>query len=249
MVAEVSIIEKPSVKFESPMVLEGFPDVGLVGAIAVSHVISQLKLEEIGHLESELFPPVVVLHKGVPQDPIRLYGNGKLVVIVSEIAIPPEAIYPLAKSLAGWFESIKANVVVSLNGFPAQYRMEVETPSVFGVATSSQVLNLLKQKGIELMEEGFIAGVYAVILKECVRRGIPVLALLAECFPTYPDPGAAASVLQALNNLFNLGVDTKLLLDKAEEIRLKARDLMKQAQQNFLRLQKTREHEVPLMYT
>ncbi|MEM1538040.1 MAG: proteasome assembly chaperone family protein [Candidatus Nezhaarchaeales archaeon] len=249
MVGEVRLIEKPDVKLESPIVVEGFPDVGLVGAIAASYLVSQLKLQELGYMESELFPPIMVLHRGTPQDPVRLYGNSKLVTIISEIAIPPEAIHPLAKSLAEWLKKVKANVVISLNGFPVQHRMEIETPSVFGVATESKLLELLKQKGIEPMEEGFIAGVYAVILKECIRRNIPMIALLAECFPAYPDPGAAASVLQALNNLFNLNVDVKPLLDKAEEIRLKTRDLMKQTQRLLPGLQKAREQEVPLMYT
>ena len=39
----------------------GLPDVGLVGLIAMPYMISELNLEEITHMDSELLPPVVVL--------------------------------------------------------------------------------------------------------------------------------------------------------------------------------------------
>ena len=39
----------------------GLPDVGLVGLIAMSYLISELNLEEIAYMDSDLLPPVVVL--------------------------------------------------------------------------------------------------------------------------------------------------------------------------------------------
>jgi predicted ATP-grasp superfamily ATP-dependent carboligase len=38
------------------------PDTGLTGMIAVSHIIRSMNLPEIGHVESDILPPVMVIH-------------------------------------------------------------------------------------------------------------------------------------------------------------------------------------------
>ncbi|MFN3621526.1 MAG: proteasome assembly chaperone family protein, partial [Nitrososphaerales archaeon] len=119
----MKIVEKDSVRFENPVVVEGLPDIGLVGAIAASHMVEALGLDEVAHFESNLFPPIMVMHKGVLTDPVRILGNGKLLVVTSEIAIPPSAIYPLASVLVDWVSSKGAKIVFSLTGFPEQNRL------------------------------------------------------------------------------------------------------------------------------
>jgi uncharacterized protein len=57
------------------------------------------------------------------------------------------------------------------------------------------------------------------------------ITLLAESLTQFPDPGAAASVLEVLAKLLSLNVDTKSLMAESEEIRLRSRELMQQTQQ------------------
>jgi predicted ATP-grasp superfamily ATP-dependent carboligase len=47
----VKIVEKKTVPSEATMII-GLPDVGLVGLIATSYLISELNLEEIAYLDS-----------------------------------------------------------------------------------------------------------------------------------------------------------------------------------------------------
>jgi len=92
------MIEKAAVP-ERLTVINGLPDVGLVGVIATSHLISSLKMEEKVHVESTLLPPIMVFHKGLPSTPMRIYGTGDLATVISEIAIPTKAVYPLANAI------------------------------------------------------------------------------------------------------------------------------------------------------
>ncbi len=248
MPKEIKIVEKEGLKIDSPIIIEGFPDVGLVGTIASLHLIDQLGLNEIAHIESPIFPPVMVLHKGILTEPVRIFGNQNILLVTSEIALPPSAIYDLANKLADWFKEKNAKLVISLTGIPVQDRMEIDTPIVFGVGNSKDALNIIKKNGIETMEEGFIAGIYALLLKECSRRNIPAIAILAQSFLNYPDPGAAASAISSLNKILNMNVDVKPLLERADEIRVKARDLMKQTQGAMGAMRKTLETEIPMMY-
>ncbi|MDI6690894.1 MAG: PAC2 family protein, partial [Candidatus Bathyarchaeota archaeon] len=100
--SEVKIIEKKEIPSGAVMIF-GFPDVGLVGVIAASHLISELeKMEEVAYMDSKLLPPLIVLHEGLPHSPIRIFGNHDVLLAVSETAIPADVIYPIMDTLIGW---------------------------------------------------------------------------------------------------------------------------------------------------
>ncbi|MHC1567306.1 MAG: proteasome assembly chaperone family protein [Candidatus Syntropharchaeia archaeon] len=245
---EIAIVEKKGIKIKNPVIVEGLPDVGLVGAIAASHLVIQLELDQIGYIESGLFPPAMVIHKGELQHPVRIYGDENLIVLVSEIPMPVDAIYPLAESLTEWSHEKNPEMIISLNGLPVPNRMDIDEPSVFGVGNNEEAKKKLEEKNIEFLEEGFISGIYALVLRECSKKGIAAISLLSQCFPLYPDPGAAASALLSLDKFLNRNIDVKMLLDQAEEIKIKARDLMKQTAMSMPGMQKGMEQEIPIMY-
>jgi uncharacterized protein len=244
----VNIVETLKIPYKEPIVIDGFPDVGLVGAIAATHMIETLRLGEVAYIESNLFPPVMVLHEGVLTEPVRIYANENLIVVISEIAIPPPAIHPLSKALTSWLNEKGVKLYITVTGFPEQQRLSIEKPSVFGVGNSKYAVELLRSHNIERMEMGFVAGLYPLMLKECAKRDITAIALLAQAFPKYPDPGAAASVLETLSKLVNISIDVKPLLDKAGELKVRLRDLMRQTQNVMTGMGKAAEHEIPLMY-
>ncbi|HDN68779.1 hypothetical protein B6V00_03550 [ANME-1 cluster archaeon ex4572_4] len=241
--------------YKNPIVVAGLPDVGLVGTIAVSYIVEKLemrtekeKCREIGYIESDLFPPVMVIHEGRLKSPFRIYGNESVVVVLSEAAVPPNAVYPLTRALADWFKRIGARLVIPITGLPVAKRIEISKPEVFAVGNSEEAVRWLKEKQVEVLEEGFIAGSYALMLRECGKRRTNAISLLAQCFPVYPDPGAAASAIESLEQFLNLGIDVGELLEKGEEIKLKARDLMRQTALSAPEMQKGVEQDIPIMY-
>ncbi len=244
----VTVVEEEGVVHKNPIVIEGLPDVGLVGTIAASYVIEKMGYTKIGYVESDLFPPVMVIHEGKLESPFSIYGNGNVVVVLSEIAIPPNAVYPMTRALADWFNSINAKLVISVTGLPVQNRIDIEKPEVFAVGNSDVAMKKLKDKQVELLEEGFIAGAYAIMLNECKKRDLNAISLLAQCFPVYPDPGAAASAIEALDKFIPLDIDVSKLMEREEEIKLKARDLMRETALSAPGMQKGVEQDMPIMY-
>jgi len=244
----VRIVEEGDVAYNNPIVLEGLPDVGLVGTIAASYAVEKMGYKEIGYIESDLFPPVMVIHKGKLKSPFRIYGNESVVIVLSEVAIPPNAIYPLTEALADWFKSINAKLVISITGLPAKDRMDIEKPEVFAVGNNEEAMKKLADKQVDILEEGFIAGTYAIMQRECSKKDLSAISLLAQCYPVYPDPGAAASAIEALEKFLELGLDVAELNERAEEIKLKARDLMRQTALSAPEMQKEVEQDMPIMY-
>ena len=234
----------PSIKY----CLIGMPDTGLTGMIAVTHIIRSLSLSEIGHLESELIPPVIVIHKGEPKDPIRFFGNEKLAAITSETPLSTAGMYPLARSMVNWVKSKKIELLISVSGIATQNRLEIKNPLVYGVATLENAKEMLGKAGVQLLEEGFLVGPHAIILKECVANKVPNMVLLAQSHHQYPDPGASAAAISSINKLLDVKIDTKKLIEQAEEIRLRTRELMQRTAKSLRGMEKGQEQELPAMY-
>ena len=79
-------------------------------------------------------------------------------------------------------------------------------------------------------------GTYALILKKCLAVNQPNITLFAESHLDFPDPGAAAAVIDVLKRLLRLNVDVKPLLEESEQVRLRSRDLMKRTEQSMQRM-------------
>ncbi len=227
--------------------MNGLPDVGLVGVVAGSQIVSSIGMKEIGSIESELFPPLVVLHGGVPKSPIRIYGKESLVVIIGETAIPAGAVYPVAEAIVDWASSAGAGLVLSIGGMAVQNRQDIECPKVFA-ALSDKKLSKLLNGSAEVLGEGYIVGTYALMLKRCAEIGLPAIALLTQSYYNYPDPEAAAAAVESVNKILGLKVNTSELLRKGEEIRLRSKDVMKRTQAEMVRINKVQEYDVPPLY-
>jgi len=243
----VKIIEREEIS-EGLKVICGLPDVGLVGTIAASHLISKLELEEVAYVRSELLPPIIMLEKGLPRSPIRMFGNQDLIVLSSEIAIPSSAIYPIIESIVDWMWKKKVEIVFTLGGLPIPNRHEIEKPKVFGASSNETLLKMLSGKEIQVIQRGFLVGPQALILSYCTERGIPAVALLAESFYNYPDPEASSVVIQALNRIIDMEIDVSELIEKGEEVRLAMRDMMRRTQAELARMKKSQEYDIPGYY-
>lgn len=228
------------------VMLFGFPDVGLVGVIAASHMIEELNLAEVAQVESRLLPPLIVLHEGLPHSAIRVFGNHEVLLVVSETPVPADMVYPVADALIEWGRQKKVRMMISLSGIPVQERQDLKELKVFAASSSAEVLTAVKAKSIDVLMEGYMVGPQAVMLMRCAQIGLPATALLAQCFLNYPDPEAAAEVLKSLAKVTGIGVDVAKLLEKGEEIRLKARDVMKRTQEEMSKMKKSQEYDIPV---
>ena len=241
----VRIVERKPVP-SGAIMLHGLPDVGLVGLIATSYIISELDLEEIAYIDSDLLPPIVVLHQGLPHAPLRIYGKKDLIAVISEVAVPAKALHLIMRKLVDWAESKGVRMMMSIGGLPVQNRQDIKEPKVFGAGSSRDALKLLREKGLEILKEGFIVGPQALIMRYCAERKLTAIALLAQSFFNYPDPEASAVAIKKFSDITGHRVDVSQLLEKGEEIRLRARDIMRRTQSELTRMKKSQEYDLPL---
>lgn len=241
----VKIVEKQTIPSEATMII-GLPDVGLVGLIATSYIITELNLEEIAYMDSDLLPPVMVLHQGLSHAPLRFYGNKNLIAVISELAVPAPSVYTVMREIVDWGQAKKVKRIVSMGGIPVENRQAITEPKVFGAASNQELLDTLTKSSVKIMNEGYMVGPQALSMRYSINNNIPSIAILAQSFYNYPDPQAAAMALKELSKISDVQVDVSKLLEKGEEIRLKARDIMKRTQEEMSRMKKSQEYDLPL---
>ncbi len=220
----VKIINEP-LKSKNPLIIEGFPGIGLVGNITCQHIIEELKMKYMGSIDSKYFPPLAVLFNGIVYMPVRIYEapEKEIVVIISDIPIHPSASYDISKVLIDWMQSINARNIVSIAGIATT----TGERRVFGGATSVELLDRIKDS-TEIFQVGTISGISGSIMSECYLRGLPAISLLGETPGPNPDPRAAVQVINVLNKIYALAIDTMKLLDQADQIELELSKLADQ---------------------
>jgi uncharacterized protein len=231
---------------EGQVFFDGMPDTGLVGTIAAQHIVATKNMALSSRIDSDLLPPVAVVKDMDLLEPMAVYRSEDLSVLTSEVPIPTEIAKPFAKELVAWISSKKFRAVISLGGLADPKRPETDTPEVLYVTNAKKAfLSEVDLGKLKPLDSAFLVGSKAAFLLECFRAQLPTLAIFAQSFPNYPDPGASASALGALSGMKELKVDLTDLVKSGEEMRVRFRDLMRRTSGEMERAQKSRELESP----
>ncbi len=210
--------------------LEAFPGVGLVGAMSGSYIIEKLDMEIIGRIDSDYFPPLSAVHDTVPMFPARIYKSKdlKLVLVMSEFAIPPNLSYALTQELLSFARKYGISKIASVGGLP------VNKPSdkIYIISIDPAINDAAKKLGITPIKDGIIAGISASLLNYSMDLGIPAFDILVEVNPAITDPKYAELAITGLNKIMNMKIDLEELDKEAKLVEAKIKDLLKKLKEH-----------------
>jgi uncharacterized protein len=218
--AEVFEIKKKELK--NPIIFAGFVGAGLVGPVAINHIIDKLEMEEIAVMRSKYLPPSTVFMKGRLRHPFRFYSNpdGTICAIICEITLRMEGLYCLVASILDWAAEKGSKEIVILDGVAS-----TEHDDKAYCAAEEDLVRTMADKDINMIPQGFITGMPGGILNECLVRKIQGLTLLAKANKTSPDSAAAATLIEALNRFYEMDIDTTKLKEEGDKINLEFSEL------------------------
>ncbi|OFV67117.1 MAG: hypothetical protein SCAL_001742 [Candidatus Syntrophoarchaeum caldarius] len=227
-------VEKPVM--DEPIFIEGLSGIGNVGLIAASHLVRDAGMKKLADVYSPYFInpgtpiPGIMYTDGVaelPKDEIYYDLERNLIIILGFYqGSTPNSYYRLADSILDLCDDFGVRRIFTLGGYgTGQY---LENPAVHGVATSKDLVDLLKAHGVRIDEgqKGPITGISGLLIGLGKERGFDGICLLGETFGEYPDPKAAKAVLEALCSIINIEVDMSEL-DK--EVELLEREIHRRA--------------------
>ena len=212
---EAEVFEIKKVELKSPLIFAGFVGAGLVGPIAIGHMIEKLGMKEIGYMRSKHLPPSTVFMKGRLRHPFRFYANkeGTVCAVICEITLRMEGVYTIVGAILDWAKEKGSNEIIILDGVASN-----EHDQKAYCAAEEDLCRVMADKNINVIPHGFITGIPGGILNECLIREIQGVALLAKANKLLPDPEAAATFIEAVNKMYEMQIDVSDLKKEKEKI-------------------------------
>ena len=253
VVALAHMAEGPRVEVDSglnasgALVVSCFPSIGFVSSIVAHYLVDKLDLELVGGVRHPKLPPVCLVQDGKPLPPMRFYSGepicnmercDKIVLIASEIQVLPELNLPLADTLLDWCteNGVGATMLIDsyAQGIGQQHSIfddDQTDETLLGIGSTDVSHETLEGLGVPLLKQGVVGGITGVMMGESRRRGVDVMAILAESDGeiggSLPDARAAARIIECLDDLLPaVHLDPEPLLAEAQRIEGEIREMM-----------------------
>jgi uncharacterized protein len=215
----------------------GFAGVGLIGPIIANNLIEQIEdIKEIGFITSDLLPPISIFYSGELKHPFRLYYSEKHNIIVGVAEVPfqiTSAYNDLAKTICNWLLSpdVEAKEILVFQGVMKQGLID-DFPVYFATEanTEQDKSEIFKNLDLQKFEKGIITGPEASIINEALMNRLNATALFTPVYQI-PTPEGAAAIIEILNKLYNLNIETSKLIEEGKDLKAKMMDLAQKAQE------------------
>ena len=248
------IKELAKVELKNPILLEGFPGLGMVGSIATNYLVKQLKAKKLAILYSPHFPYHVLVDKKGGARLLRgeFYfwknetGENDFIFLTGDSqAQTIEGQFEVANSILDFAEKKNVETIITIGG----YRNEVEgTPKVVVVSTNPVLLErALKAKAVFGEAGTPIVGTAGLLLGLAKFRKIDAVCLLGETRGYLPDPKTAKSVIEVLQGLLDVTVDLKGLdteIERSKEILGRMQDIEKRRVKYMEKMRRVEEERI-----
>ncbi len=212
---KAEVFEIKETELKNPIIFAGFVGAGLVGPVAINHIITELEMEEIAVMRSKYLPPSTVFMRGRLRHPFRFYANseGTICAIICEITLKLDGLYTLVASILDWAAQKGCKEIVILDGVAS-----TEHDDKAYCAAEEDLVRIMADKDISMIPQGFITGIPGGILNECLVREIQGLTLLAKANKDAPDSEAASTLIEALNRFYDMKINTTELQKEKDRI-------------------------------
>jgi uncharacterized protein len=240
----VKIVEIQQAERTAPVGFIGLPDIGLVGSIATTYLVTHLNAKEVCYLDSEDLPPVMVLHGGIPKESARIYDSPSAKMLIAETPVQASLLYGMIGATLEWFKSMGVSEVYSLGGMPVDNRADLDKPEVFVISSSAERREQIKSYGLNLMEEGVLTGPFAYTLRLAMKLGMVNTIVISQAYPDIPDPEASVAALEIVQKLGGPNVDLKPLMQMADQIKIKSKEILQKIKPE----EEGEGFNLPLMY-
>lgn len=225
------IREHADLDLDSPVLVEGLPGVGIVGKIATDHLVDSFEMEYYASCHCDGLPRTAVYEKGdrTIRPPVRIYADEQrdLLALQSDVPVSPESAPEFASCVTAWLADNDV-LPIYLSGLPQE---KDGRPKMYGVGIGAAQDRLADHDIDVPSESGMVSGPTGALLAEASEQELDAIGLVVQANPQFPDPEAARVVLvDGIESILSVDVDTDKLVDQAEEI-AEAREKLAQRMQ------------------
>lgn len=207
------------IKLKEPILLVGLPGLGNVGTIVADLLIKQFKGKPLAKLYSNHFPHQVLMLKN---GGLRLLNNrfylidsfnkkNNLIVLTGDTqAITSEGQFDVNLKILDYFKNeLKGKFIFTIGGYTTMQE-DLKDPKVFGNVTNKNIIDKFKKYNIVFNKSrGAILGSLGLLLAFAKMQKLEGLCLMGETKYPEIDPAAVKAIVDVLNKIFKITIDTK----------------------------------------
>ncbi len=221
----IEIILKRKVDLEGKIFITGFHGIGYAGYIAVNHIMESTNAELLGYVTTEQYPPIVSLDENRVLTPYELFMYKDFILFLPRFQPPPSEQNDLMRILTEWTVKNRFKEAILIGGLDSKLKAGEEKLRV--VPTSQfKMNNKLELKKLD--RNLYVVGPLAILLAYYEIKDFPAIALLPYAQRGRPDPLAAATAIQVINQLYDLDISTEQLIKDAKQIEQEIAQLKEQ---------------------
>lgn len=213
-------------KPKSPIIIEGFPGLGLISTITTEFLIKHLNAKSIGCIKSNKLVPIAAVHDAKVIQPLEIfYAEKENIVIVHALSDVRGIEWEISDAIQELYDMLKASQLITIEGIMSKG----ETSNIFYYTNNVKQKKQLEGTKAQPLQEGIIVGVTAgLVLKE---KDMNIMGLFIETHSKLPDSMSAAKIVEMLDGYLGLKLDTKPLVEAAAQFEEKLKSLFEQAKQ------------------
>ncbi len=206
---------------KNPVIIEGFPGLGLVSTIATEFIIDHLNAKQIGKITGKEVPAIAAIHKGQVIEPFGIFYAEKENILILRGIFPVRGGVEtdLTAAIGELAKTLHADEIISLEGLNASITKE---PKAFYFSKNKNTETKFKSIKVGKMDEGIVLGLTAILLTKMPQTTF----IFAETQSEMPDSRAAAKIIEVLDKYLGLDIDYKPLLKKAEQLENQVKDML-----------------------
>ena len=219
--------------------VEGLPGVGMVGKLAVEHLLEEREDTLIARFHSEHFPPQIAVDAdGVASLPevelhqVRAGGTDLLLLSGDYQAASGIGHYRLTTAVLDVAEDLGVETIYAIGGVPTGEL--VDDPAVIGTVADPTFREPLETAGVRFREKelsGGVVGISGLLVGLGDHRGLAAACLMGETSGYVVDPNSARAVLCVLEEILDLDIDYTSLVDRAEQMESFVRQLQERQEE------------------
>jgi uncharacterized protein len=194
--------------------VDGFPSVGLISAIASESLMHTADYELVGFVDSSDFPTVTILKDGIPNYATRIFVNQdiKVGIFTSYLTINEPYHRSVAKMMLGWAKKHKCKMIVS----SCPMKLPDGQDQIIAAGSTNSAREKIKQAGMTVLQNGTIPGIPGALLNEGMLSGQDIIVVLVNVEET-PDFKSSARLCMAMSKILpGVACDFDLMQKQAE---------------------------------
>lgn len=223
------------ISLNNPILIGGFPDVGMIGSISINQIIENLAMHQIASVESQHIMPAAIFIGKRFRHPFRIYANdsGTVCALVCEVPVTSKGTFSVINTIIDWSSNAGVREILVLGSIlPTNFSppfIDGRKPLLLQNEARGETKYAVESiESVVVPDEAIIVDLAGSLLSMCAARNVKCTALMVPTVLSSPDPEGAAILLEAVTRVpFGLTINTSRLRREAETIKKHLNEFMK----------------------